>query len=135
MEEFVDMYTGSDLKYGGFNLLILSPSHSGPGSHSGSLSNGLPPLEYRSALLSNNGPRGQIISAPSLNPEERVGAISNASGLGTSCPDWPKVKQGKHILGEILESTEEGYGSSGHEDEEALIEKLFGMMRYGSLSS
>jgi len=132
MDDFVQSYAGSGLEYGGFNLLLLSPSHSEIGSQQASLSKGTSPSLYRSALLSNNGARGQIVSALSLSQDERVGAISNASGLGTSCPDWPKVKQGKHFLEEILESTEEGNESHAQDDEEVLIEKLFGMMSWRS---
>jgi uncharacterized protein with NRDE domain len=120
MQEFVETYTSSDLKFGGFNLLLLSPS---PCPNSTAIATP-DSTHYRSNLLSNNGSKGQIISAPSLSSDERVGAISNAPWLGTESADWPKVDRGKCLLKEILETVERE-----HADEEELVERLFGMMR------
>lgn len=54
--------------------------------------------------------------------DEKVGAISNASGLGTELGDWPKVMEGKKHMSSLL-----GDRTVGGED--ALVDKLFEIMR------
>jgi len=135
MDAFVQEYVGTERKYGRFNLLLLTPSYSSSPPPSSSSSSSQNP-RYTSALLTNNGTKGQIVSVPSMcsgssptdSDSERVGAISNADGLGTGEEDWPKVEMGKGILEGILDEEEMKEGG----DEERLIEKLFGMMSWTS---
>jgi uncharacterized protein with NRDE domain len=121
MSSYVEQHVRSDVKYRGFNLLLLSPSdtdRSDPKSFR---------ICYRHALLTNNASKGQIISVPA-NRDEGLGAISNSSGLGTAVAEWPKVTEGKNRMASLLQDEDA-------RSEDMLVEKLFEMMRYAGSSN
>jgi uncharacterized protein with NRDE domain len=80
-----------EVKYAGFNLLLLSPS----------LSEDSRSLYFNGTLVTNGGGGGVITSRPLSSEERRCGGLSNGKdGQGGS--EWPNVKQGTRSLDNIL---------------------------------
>lgn len=105
-EEEINTLINSNNTFAGFNLILFSPTSSEK-------------LSYDAALVTNGGGGNPIYSRP-LTSEERVcGALSNGIDHEGG-NEWPKVKNGVSGLSQIFEEN--------IQDEETLIERLFGIM-------
>ncbi|KAF8488578.1 NRDE protein-domain-containing protein [Gautieria morchelliformis] len=131
MSDFVTELTTSEVRYAGFNLLLLAPSHISRTSRSGddplAQATSLGTLQYDATLLSNGGAGNPIASIPGNQQTCGCNGISNGvpNGVdpftGTRSSEWPKVVQGRENLSDIL---------AKHEEENVLVERLFGLLRY-----
>ena len=102
----VEKFDRQEIKYAGFNLLLLSPSAHPSG------------LSFEAALVTNHG-GGGVIQSRLLTPEERrCGGMANGvDGQGGN--EWPKVTQGVRSLTELFANLPRDINES------ALTESLF----------
>jgi uncharacterized protein with NRDE domain len=131
MADFVTELISSEVHYSGFNLLLLAPSHtprtSPPGNDSLAQATSQGALQYDVSHLSNGGAGKPIMSIPVSQRPCGCNGISNGVPndvdpfTGTRGSEWPKVVQGRKMLSDIL---------AKHEEEDVLIERLFGLLRY-----
>lgn len=118
--------TSSEVRYSGFNLLLLAPSRlscTTPNTTtqaSGSF--------YDAHFLSNGGAGNPIASIPIYQHSCGCDGISNGVPIDVPDPfmgtqrssEWPKVVQGREMLSGILTT---------YENENVLVEQLFGLLR------
>lgn len=127
MSGFVTELIGSDVRYSGFNLLLLAPSHiprTNPSAQDASLER----IHYDIAFLSNGGAGKPIVSYPLPQQSCGCNGISNGvpHGAGDSFTgvqngaEWPKVVQGSKMLSDILATCE---------PEDILVDRLFMLLR------
>jgi len=125
LPKFIDELTESDMRYSGFNMLLLSPHAeliSAEGSDEPSMT-----IHYEFGIVSNNGAGKPIVQAPLIQDSCACGGMSNGTLDGhdtfTGEPHhypWPKVVQGRDLLSEIVDADH---------TEEALVEDMFGLLR------
>ena len=107
--------TAQDIKFAGFNMLLLSPSNCTTKT-----------LSLDAALMTNHGAGGVITSRPLSADERRCGAMSNGiDGKGGN--EWLKVQQGVRSLNEFLETV------SADTSEVELTNGLFKLLAYAVL--
>ncbi|KAF8510511.1 DUF833-domain-containing protein [Hysterangium stoloniferum] len=125
LPKFMDELIESDMRYSGFNMLLLSPhaqTTSTPGSDKASTT-----VHYEFGVVSNNGAGKPIVQAPLILDTSACDGMSNASldGHDTFTGEahhnpWPKVAQGCELLSEIVDAD---YA------EEELVEAIFRLLR------
>lgn len=129
ISDFVAELTSSEVRYSGFNLLLLAPSRIPYTIPSGDnpIAQGTS-VRYDARFLSNGGAGNPIVSVPIHQRSCGCSGISNSVPIGSPDPftgvqsssEWPKVVQGREMLSSIL---------AMQENENILVEQLFGLLR------
>lgn len=131
ISDFVAELISSNVRYSGFNLLLLAPSYISRTDPSGAnrIVQDTSPrnFHYDVTFLSNGGGGNPIASHPMPQMSCGCDGISNGVPNGGHDPftgvqiisEWPKVVHGREMLSAIL---------AAHEEESVLVERLFELL-------
>lgn len=104
--------------YAGFNLLLLSPSHSVADTDGAS-----PGLSFEAAYVTNLGGGKGLMSRELSDAERRCGGLSNGVD-GHGAAQWPKVQHGTRLFENVLQAI------TPETTDMDLVERLFGLLTW-----